>query len=78
MLGRACECPVNVAAAENARRCTDDGSRRYWSDEPTMSVLSVHQSHQLMWVRAKHLIYDYCTDTARFPVTPAECVHHRH
>lgn len=74
----ACECPVSVAATENAKRCMSTGAKRYWWDEPTVSELSLHQSHQLMWVRANHMIYDYCTDKARFPVTPAECVHHHH
>jgi len=74
----ACECPVTVADADNARRCSSGGQKRYWWDEPTMAELSVHQSHQLKWVRAKHLVYDYCTDTARFPVIPVECEHHRH
>ncbi|XP_010910122.2 xyloglucan endotransglucosylase protein 6 [Elaeis guineensis] len=46
---------------------------RYWWKEKEMEALSVHQSHQLMWARAKHLVYDYCADTARFPVPPAEC-----
>ncbi|KAL7185691.1 hypothetical protein ACSBR2_027615 [Camellia fascicularis] len=74
----ACECPVTVADADNARRCSSGGQKRYWWDEPTMAELSVHQSHQLKWVRAKYLVYDYCTDTARFPVIPVECEHHRH
>lgn len=74
----ACECPVTVADADNARRCSSGGQKRYWWDEPTMAELSVHQSHQLKWVRAKHVVYDYCTDTARFPVIPVECEHHRH
>ncbi|KAI3440682.1 uncharacterized protein J3R85_003116 [Psidium guajava] len=72
-------CEVTLAAADNAKRCSSGGGeRRYWWDEPTVSELSLHQSHQLKWVRAKHMIYDYCTDTTRFPVTPAECEHHRH
>ncbi|XP_010667960.1 xyloglucan endotransglucosylase protein 6 [Beta vulgaris subsp. vulgaris] len=67
----ACECPVSTAtAADNMKRCG--------SALPTMSELSLHQNHQLMWVRANHLVYDYCTDTSRFPTIPAECVHHRH
>ncbi|XAR55431.1 Xyloglucan:xyloglucosyl transferase [Bertholletia excelsa] len=73
----ACECPATLDAGDNARRCSG-GEKRYWWDEPTMSELSLHQSHQLLWVRANHLVYDYCTDTSRFPVTPAECLHHRH
>ncbi|KAA8524535.1 hypothetical protein F0562_010958 [Nyssa sinensis] len=54
----------SVAADDNARRCSSSGEKRYWWDEPTMSALNLHQSHQLLWVRANHMIYDYCTDTA--------------
>nr|ACU23492.1 unknown [Glycine max] len=74
----ACECPVSVAAMDNAKKCTSSEGNKYWWDEPNLAELNLHQSHQLMWVRARHIFYDYCTDTARFPVTPAECVHHRH
>ncbi|WCJ37672.1 Xyloglucan endotransglucosylase/hydrolase [Euphorbia peplus] len=70
-----CECPVSVAAVDNAKKCT---AQNYWWDEPTLAELNVHQNHQLKWVKANHMVYDYCTDTTRFPVTPAECVHHRH
>ncbi|XP_042486626.1 xyloglucan endotransglucosylase/hydrolase protein 9-like [Macadamia integrifolia] len=70
----ACECPVAVAADENAKRCSAS-DKGYWWDHPVMSELSLHQSHQLMWVRANHLVYDYCTDSERFPVTPLECEH---
>lgn len=73
----ACECPVPTAVADNMKRCSS-GSEKYWWDEPSVSELSLHQNHQLIWVRANHLVYDYCTDTARFTVTPAECVHHHH
>ncbi|XP_059661022.1 xyloglucan endotransglucosylase protein 6 [Cornus florida] len=74
----ACECPATVAATDNARRCSSSSEKRYWWDEPTMSELSLHQSHQLLWVRANHMIYDYCTDATRFPSTPVECLHHHH
>lgn len=74
----ACECSVTTAAADNMKKCSSVGERKYWWDEPTVSELSLHQSHQLLWVRSNHLVYDYCTDTARFPVTPVECVHHHH
>lgn len=73
-----CECPATVTAVDNAKRCSSSEDKKYWWDEPTVSELSLHQSHQLKWVRAKHMVYDYCSDAARFPVTPAECVHHRH
>ncbi|CAK9161379.1 unnamed protein product [Ilex paraguariensis] len=74
----ACECLATVAAAENARRCSSGGEKRYWWDKPTLAELSLHQSHQLIWVRANHMVYDYCTDTARFPATPVECLHSHH
>ncbi|KAF7839175.1 xyloglucan endotransglucosylase/hydrolase protein 9-like [Senna tora] len=63
----ACECGGSVASmAENASKCSSSEDRKYWWDEPTLSELSVHQSHQLKWVRAHHMVYDYCVDTARF------------
>lgn len=73
-----CECPVTVAEVDNAKRCTSSEDKKYWWDGPTLSELSLHQTHQLKWVRAKHMVYDYCSDTARFPVMPAECVHYHH
>uniref|UniRef100_A0A7N0TJU7 Xyloglucan endotransglucosylase/hydrolase n=1 Tax=Kalanchoe fedtschenkoi TaxID=63787 RepID=A0A7N0TJU7_KALFE len=73
-----CEAVPTAETTDIASKCSSNGQKRYWWDEPTLSELSLHQSHQLMWVRAKHMIYDYCTDTARFPTTPAECIHHRH
>ncbi|PSS05782.1 Xyloglucan endotransglucosylase/hydrolase protein [Actinidia chinensis var. chinensis] len=73
----ACECLIAVADAANVRRC-GGGEKRFWWDTPTMSELSLHQSHQLLWVRSKHMVYDYCSDKTRFPVVPVECVHHRH
>lgn len=74
----ACPCPDEVAAVDNQKRCSSAGNKRYWWDEPTVSELNVHQSHQLVWVRANHMVYDYCSDTARFPAAPLECQHHRH
>ncbi|XP_050384067.1 xyloglucan endotransglucosylase protein 6 [Argentina anserina] len=77
----ACECPVAVAGADNAKKCSSGGDKKYWWDEPVLSELNVHQNHQLVWVKNHHMVYDYCTDSARFPATPVECVqhgHHRH
>ncbi|KAL3565853.1 hypothetical protein D5086_033899 [Populus alba] len=69
---------VSVAAVDNAKKCSSSGEKRYCWDEPTLSELNAHQSHQLLWVKANHMVYDYCSDTARFPVTPLECLHHSH
>ena len=69
----ACEVPTTT----DISKCNGE-VQRFWWDEPTVSELSLHQNHQLIWVRANHMIYDYCFDAARFPVTPLECQHHRH
>ncbi|PKA66533.1 Xyloglucan endotransglucosylase/hydrolase protein 9 [Apostasia shenzhenica] len=71
-----CEVAVEAGEEEEVRRCggSEWGKEgRYWWKAPEMEELSVHQTHQLMWVRAKHLVYDYCTDSARFPSAPPEC-----
>ncbi|AEE82293.1 xyloglucan endotransglucosylase/hydrolase 9 [Arabidopsis thaliana] len=68
----ACEIPTTT----DLSKC--NGDQKFWWDEPTVSELSLHQNHQLIWVRANHMIYDYCFDATRFPVTPLECQHHRH
>uniref|UniRef100_A0ACD5UUY6 Uncharacterized protein n=1 Tax=Avena sativa TaxID=4498 RepID=A0ACD5UUY6_AVESA len=62
--------------AGEVARCTGSSwgkEGRYWWKEKDMQELSVHQSHQLVWARAHHLVYDYCVDTGRFPVQPPEC-----
>ncbi|KAH0455680.1 hypothetical protein IEQ34_015712 [Dendrobium chrysotoxum] len=71
-----CEVDVEAAVDDEVRRCggSEWGKEgRYWWKAPVMKKLTVHQSHQLIWVRAKHLIYDYCFDYARFPTAPPEC-----
>ncbi|XP_020592236.1 LOW QUALITY PROTEIN: xyloglucan endotransglucosylase/hydrolase protein 9-like [Phalaenopsis equestris] len=78
-----CEVAVEAAYGDELRRGAGGGGGgeggvwgkegRYWWKAPEMEELSVHQSHQLMWVREKHLIYDYCSDVARFPSMPPEC-----
>ncbi|KAE8731584.1 UPF0176 [Hibiscus syriacus] len=47
---------------------------RFWWDKPAFDGLSRHRSHQLKWVRRRHLVYDYCKDTARFTELPRECI----
>ncbi|CAN1220374.1 Xyloglucan endotransglucosylase protein 6 [Linum perenne] len=76
----ACEIPTSsaVSAADLAKNCTSNAEKKYWWDEPVLSELNLHQSHQLIWVKANHMIYDYCSDSSRFPVMPEECQHHHH
>ncbi|KQJ84798.1 xyloglucan endotransglucosylase/hydrolase protein 9 isoform X2 [Brachypodium distachyon] len=53
-------------------RCSAGGGA--WGKEAEEAQeLTVHQSHQLVWARAHHLVYDYCVDTDRFPVPAPEC-----
>ncbi|CAI0550389.1 unnamed protein product [Linum tenue] len=75
----ACESPASsVSAADLTKKCTSSAENKYWWDEPALSELNLHQSHQLLWVKANHMVYDYCSDNSRFPVTPEECQHHHH
>ncbi|XP_047315462.1 probable xyloglucan endotransglucosylase/hydrolase protein 7 [Impatiens glandulifera] len=44
-----------------------------WWEGPAYKELSPLDARRYRWVRTNHMIYDYCTDKARFPVTPPEC-----
>ncbi|XP_065009333.1 xyloglucan endotransglucosylase protein 6-like [Musa acuminata AAA Group] len=71
-----CEWAPEAGAPAELRRCGGSGwgkEGRYWWKEKAMEALSVHQSHQLIWARANHLVYDYCNDPARFATHPPEC-----
>ncbi|KAI3959558.1 hypothetical protein MKX01_025074 [Papaver californicum] len=73
-----CSSCASCARSGSSSSSTSSGvsqKAKYWWDEPIMSELNMHQHHQLLWVRANHQIYDYCTDKTRFPVTPLECEH---
>ncbi|XP_068654345.1 probable xyloglucan endotransglucosylase/hydrolase protein 7 [Aristolochia californica] len=47
--------------------------RNFW-EGPLYQQLSPIQARKYRWVRLNHMIYDYCTDKSRYPVTPPECV----
>ncbi|KAH7852387.1 hypothetical protein Vadar_024253 [Vaccinium darrowii] len=44
-----------------------------WWEGGAYQQLSPAQARSYRWVRMNHLIYDYCTDKSRYPVTPPEC-----
>ncbi|XP_057819039.2 xyloglucan endotransglucosylase/hydrolase protein 24-like [Cryptomeria japonica] len=47
----------------------DCATKSWWSEE-----LSSTQKKQLTWVHKKYMVYDYCSDTVKFPNgPPAEC-----
>ena len=44
-----------------------------WWEGPAYRTLNPAQAKNYQWVRANHMIYDYCTDKSRYPQTPKEC-----
>ncbi|KAH7280081.1 hypothetical protein KP509_37G051600 [Ceratopteris richardii] len=44
-----------------------------WWNEAAYQELSYAKKGQLSWVRSSFLVYDYCTDSERYPVPPPEC-----
>ncbi|GLJ32853.1 hypothetical protein SUGI_0661800 [Cryptomeria japonica] len=48
-------------------------SSAWWWDQPAYASLDGKQSFKLRWVHDKHMIYDYCRDSSRFPMPQPEC-----
>ncbi|KAJ0104853.1 hypothetical protein Patl1_19437 [Pistacia atlantica] len=65
-------CELSPETDDVEARC--GASRQFWWDKPSVRELNRHQSHQLKWVRRKHMVYDYCKDVARFTELPRECI----
>ncbi|KAL4191890.1 hypothetical protein AMTRI_Chr06g191290 [Amborella trichopoda] len=55
--------------------CATQGKR--WWDQKAFQDLDGIQYRRLKWVREKYTIYNYCTDRARIPTMPTECVSDR-
>ncbi|KAL8546507.1 hypothetical protein ACS0TY_006302 [Phlomoides rotata] len=49
-------------------------SPRNWWEGAAYAQLTTDQARKYHWVRATHMIYDYCTDRSRTPTTPPECL----
>ncbi|XP_054809901.1 probable xyloglucan endotransglucosylase/hydrolase protein 6 [Prosopis cineraria] len=47
---------------------------RNWWEGPAYQALNGIDARMYRWVRVNHMIYDYCKDRSRFPVTPSECL----
>jgi len=45
----------------------------FWEGE-AYQQLSAYEARRYRWVRTNHMIYDYCVDKSRYPVTPPECL----
>ncbi|KAF8398747.1 hypothetical protein HHK36_014605 [Tetracentron sinense] len=65
-------CELSPETEDIVVKCSMVG--QFWWTKPAMNGLNKHKSHQLKWVRAKHLVYDYCMDTVRFTEPPRECL----
>lgn len=55
--------PANCASNQNN-----------WWEGAAYQQLSPDAARRYRWVRLNHMIYDYCTDKSRYPITPPECV----
>lgn len=58
--------------APGAANCASNPNN--WWEGPAYQQLDANQARRYKWVRMNHLIYDYCTDKSRYPVTPPECM----
>ncbi|KAL1061256.1 hypothetical protein V6Z11_1Z018000 [Gossypium hirsutum] len=47
---------------------------RNWWEGTAYQALNAMEARRYRWVRMNHMIYDYCTDKSRYPVTPPECM----
>ncbi|KAI4315111.1 hypothetical protein L6164_027957 [Bauhinia variegata] len=47
---------------------------RNWWEGAAYQALTPLEARRYRWVRLNHIVYDYCTDKSRFPVTPPECL----
>ncbi|KAH7689806.1 Xyloglucan endotransglucosylase/hydrolase protein [Dioscorea alata] len=45
-----------------------------WWEGQAYRQLDAVQQKKYQWVRTNHMIYDYCTDKSRYPITPPECI----
>lgn len=59
-------CPV-----PGPRECSSNP--RNWWEGAAYQQLSAVEARSYRWVRMNHMVYDYCTDKARYPVPPPEC-----
>ncbi|CAL5197832.1 unnamed protein product [Lathyrus oleraceus] len=46
---------------------------RNWWEGVEYAGLNAIEARRYRWVRMNHIIYDYCQDKSRYPITPPEC-----
>lgn len=66
----------------NADACESTGGERpscalpnsqNWWNKPPYTTVSPRQVAYLQWVKQNFMVYDYCTDSARYQPAPKEC-----
>jgi xyloglucan:xyloglucosyl transferase len=45
----------------------------HWWEASAFQTITPDQAEQLLWVKDNYQLYDYCTDTERYPTPPVEC-----
>ncbi|KAL0395855.1 UNVERIFIED_CONTAM: putative xyloglucan endotransglucosylase/hydrolase protein 7 [Sesamum calycinum] len=63
---------IEGCVAQGPTSCASNPNN--WWEGAAYQQLNPDQARRYHWVRMNHMIYDYCTDKARYPVTPPECV----
>jgi xyloglucan:xyloglucosyl transferase len=58
--------------SETAPPCANLAAVNWWEAE-SYQTLTQSQANELKRVQETYMVYDYCTDTKRWNVTPAEC-----
>ncbi|CAM6097594.1 unnamed protein product [Calypogeia fissa] len=65
-------CPVGEVTCSQGP--SGGPSQGLWWDQPQFWSLSDSQMARLKYVQKHYMIYNYCTDTRRYPMLPAECI----
>eukprot|EP01018_Ginkgo_biloba_P006615 Gb_10644 [translate_table: standard] len=63
---------IEACSVLNSKICASNPNN--WWEGVSYRQLTPLQARQYKWVRLNHMIYDYCTDKTRYPVTPPECL----
>jgi xyloglucan:xyloglucosyl transferase len=64
---------LDACVAEDANAPCASFAANNWWDGGAYQILSADQIDKLRWVEQNYMVYDYCTDTKRYNVTPVEC-----
>lgn len=64
---------LDACMAEDANAPCASFAANNWWDGGAYQILSADQINKLRWVEQNYMVYDYCTDTKRYNVTPIEC-----